>query len=161
MKLAKPLSRGLLSYLPSVFAMSLGVVGIGLHGQVDAEAVDRELVLLADDNQAGLSQRPFSTLMDAYVASFTSSKVLNSIQSGTTGPIAVSLKFNTTNVAGSGLAGVGPSVAISSFNATVETNLVTSLADNVGDAVAAHPEPNASLGVLSGIGFLLIRRRRA
>lgn len=161
MKLAKPLSRGLLSYLPAVFAMSLSVVGIGLHGQVDAEAVDRELVLLADDNQAGLSQRPFSTLMDAYAASFTSSKVLNSIQSGTTGPIAVSLMSYTTNAVGSGMAGVEPSVTISRFNATVETISVTSLAENVGPALSVPAKPDAALGALSGIGLLLIRRRRA
>lgn len=92
MKLAKPLSRGLLSYLPPVFAMSL-VAGIGWSGQAHALAVDSELVLLVDVNPVGLSQRQFNTLMDAYAASFTSTEVLNSIQSGTIGRIAVSLMF--------------------------------------------------------------------
>mgnify|MGYP000160804841 CR=1 FL=1 len=39
MKIATPPSRGLLSYLPSLFAMSLGIAGFGLHGQAYALAV--------------------------------------------------------------------------------------------------------------------------
>jgi hypothetical protein len=280
MKIATPLSRGLLSYLPSVFAMSL-IAGIGMHGQAHALAVDSELVLLVDVSQSGLSQRQFSTLMDAYAASFSSSEVLNSIQSGTTGRIAVSLmfygntsvqqvgipwmsignasdaaafatlannltkpvstgssapapalaaatqsfgtetgaasngfestlqiidvaaasvpnnrnsvgvaaagdvaiasgvdlintialggpvrsaaiaNFYTTNVVGSGLAGVEPSVTTSRFNANLETILTASVSENVGVALSVVPEPDAALGVLSGIGLLLARRRRA
>lgn len=280
MKLATPLSRGLLSYLPSVFAMSL-VAGIGWSGQAHALAVDSELVLLVDVSQSGLSQRQFGTLMDAYAASFTSSEVLNSIQSGATGRIAVSLMFygnssiqqvgipwmsiaNSTdaaafatlannltkpvstgssapapalaaatqsfgtetggasngfesalqiidvaatsvpnrrnsagvaaagdaaiasgvdlintvalggvnrsaaiasfyeaNVVGSGLAGVEPSVSASRFNATLETLLTVNVSENVGVALSVVPEPDAALGVLSGIALLLARRRRA
>jgi hypothetical protein len=48
MKLATPLSRGLLSYLPSVFAMSLGIVATGLSGQAYALSVDNAHVLLVD-----------------------------------------------------------------------------------------------------------------
>lgn len=93
MKIATPQSRGLLSYLPSVFAMSLGIASFGLHGQAYALAVDSELVLLVDVSQSGLNQRQFSTLMGAYASSFSSSQVLNSIQSGAYGRIAVSLMF--------------------------------------------------------------------
>jgi Protein of unknown function (DUF1194) len=280
MKKATPLSRGLLSYLPSVFAMSL-VAGIGLHGQAHALAVDSELVLLVDVNRAGLSQRQFNTLMDAYAASFSSAEVLNSIQSGTTGRIAVSLMFYgnatiqqvgipwmsianatdaatfatlannltkpvsagssapapalaaatqsfgtetggasngfestlqiidiaaasvpnarnsaavpaagdaalaagvdlintvalggpvrsaaianyyTTNVVGSTVPGVEPSVTASRFNNNLEIIMAAGLSENVGVAVSVVPEPDATLGILTGISLLLGRRRRA
>jgi hypothetical protein len=91
MKIATPPSRGLLSYLPSVFAMSLGIASFGLHGQAYALAVDSELVLLVDVSQSGLNKNEFSTLMGGYAASFSNSQVLGSIQSGTYGRIAVSL----------------------------------------------------------------------
>lgn len=58
-----------------------------------AEAVDSELVLLVDISRSGTSPNEFNTLMDAYAASFTSSQVLDSIQSGQYGRIAVSLQF--------------------------------------------------------------------
>lgn len=92
MKKATPPSRGLLSYMPSVFAMSL-VATIGLHGQAHAVSVDSELVLLVDISKSGLNQNKFSTLMDAYASSFTSAEVINSIQSGSYGRIAVSLMY--------------------------------------------------------------------
>jgi hypothetical protein len=91
MKIATPPSRGLLSYLPSLFAMSLGIAGFGLHGQAYALAVDSELVLLVDVSQSGLNKNEFNTLMGGYAASFSSSEVLSSIQSGAYGRIAVSL----------------------------------------------------------------------
>lgn len=90
MKLATPPSRGLLSYMPSVFAMSL-VASIGSLGQAYAEAVDSELVLLVDVSQSGLNKKDFNSLMSSYSSAFSSSQVLSSIQSGTYGRIAVSL----------------------------------------------------------------------
>ncbi len=93
MKPATPL-RGLLSYLPSVFAtLSLGVAFLGMHGQASAEAVDSELVLLVDVSKSGLNDNKFSSLMDSYASSFTSNEVIGAIQSGTYGRIAVSLMF--------------------------------------------------------------------
>ncbi|MGL4400347.1 MAG: DUF1194 domain-containing protein [Luteolibacter sp.] len=280
MKQATPQSRGLLSYLPSVFAMSL-VAGIGLSGRVHAIAVDSEIVLLVDINPAGLTQQNFNTLMDAYAASFSSAEVLNSIQSGAIGRIAVSLMFYgspsvqqvgipwmsianssdaadfaalannltrpasnrtsapapaltaatlsfgtetggasngfestiqiidiaassvpnrrnsaavpaagdaalasgvdlintmalggaarsanianyyTTNVVGSTLPGVQPSVTASRFNGNLEVVMATTFSDNVDAALAAVPEPNVTLGLLAGAGLLLGIRRRA
>ena len=93
MKPATPRRGGLLSHLPSVFTMSLGVATFGSPGQAIAESVDSELVLLVDISQPGLNNKDFSSLMGSYASSFSSAEVLNSIQSGTYGRIAVSLMF--------------------------------------------------------------------
>lgn len=90
MKISTPPSRGLLSRLPPFLAMSL-VAGIGLHGQVRALAVDSELVLLVDVSQSGLNKNDFDTVLSGYASALSSTQVLNSIQSGTYGRIAVSL----------------------------------------------------------------------
>lgn len=73
--------------------MSLGILSAGIPGRAHAESVDSELVLLVDVRNAGLNQTQFGTLMQSYASSFSSSQVLNSIQSGTYGRIAVSLMF--------------------------------------------------------------------
>lgn len=73
--------------------LSLGIASFGLFGQASAEAVDSELVLLVDVTQSGLNKKDFGSLMESYASTFTSSEVLNSIQSGTYGRIAVSLMF--------------------------------------------------------------------
>ena len=94
MKPAKPHPSGLLPHLPPVLAMlSLGIASFGLFGQASAEAVDSELVLLVDVTQSGLNKNDFGSLMQSYASTFTSTEVLNSIQSGTYGRIAVSLMF--------------------------------------------------------------------
>ena len=279
MKLAHPLSRGLLSNLPSVFAMSLGIAMAGLSGQANALAVDSELLLLVDVNNGSLSQRQFSTLMSSYASSFTSSEVLTSIQSGNYGRIAVSLMFYgntsvqtvgipwmsisnstdaanfatlatnltrpvsrgssapvpalaaatrsfgtetgnasngfesslqlidiaatsvpnranstgvaaagdaalaagvdlintlalgnrsaaisryyTTNVIGSTIAGVDATATTSAINQTLAPTMANVLAQNVGSNIVAVPEPHPSLGLLSAIALVLMRRRRA
>ncbi len=91
MKISTPPSRGPLSRLPSVFAMSLAIAGIGLHGQAYALAVDSELILLVDVSQSGLNKSDFDSVLSGYASALSSSQVLNSIQSGTHGRIAVSL----------------------------------------------------------------------
>ena len=77
--------------------MSLGIAALGSHGQVNAEAVDSELVLLVDIGRPGLDKKEFDSLMDSYASTFTSSELLDSIQSGTYGRIAVSLLFYGSN----------------------------------------------------------------
>lgn len=79
--------------LSSVCLMFLCIVSAWNLGQANAEAVDSELVLLVDATSAALNNNEFSTLMDAYAATFSSADILNSIQSGATGRIAVSLMF--------------------------------------------------------------------
>lgn len=98
MKPATAPSRCLSSHLPSTLAaMSLGIAALGSHGQVNAEAVDSELVLLVDIGRPGLDKKEFDSLMDSYASTFTSSELLDSIQSGTYGRIAVSLLFYGSN----------------------------------------------------------------
>ncbi|MGL4400346.1 MAG: DUF1194 domain-containing protein [Luteolibacter sp.] len=92
MKPSTPPSRGLLSRLPAVLAIFL-VAGIGLQGRVHAVAVDSELVLLVDVSQSGLNKKDFETVLSGYASALSSPQVLNSIQSGTYGRIAVSLMF--------------------------------------------------------------------
>lgn len=58
-----------------------------------AETVDSEMVLLVDITRPGLSTTQFNQLMDGYATAFTSSQVLDSIQSGQYGRIAVSMMF--------------------------------------------------------------------
>lgn len=279
MKLAHPLSRGLLSNLPSVLAMSLGIAVAGLSGQAHALAVDSELLLLVDVNNGSLSQRQFSTLMSSYASSFTSSEVLTSIQSGNYGRIAVSLMFYgnssvqrvgipwmsisnsteaanfatlatsltrpvsrgssapapalaaatrsfgtetgnasngfesslqlidiaatsvpnranstgvaaagdaalaagvdlintlalgtrsaaissyyTTNVIGSTIAGVNATTSTSAINQTLAPTMTNVLVQNVGSNIVAVPEPEPALSLLSAVGLVLMRRRRA
>ncbi|MES2439139.1 MAG: DUF1194 domain-containing protein [Verrucomicrobiota bacterium] len=56
-----------------------------------AESVDSEIILLVDIVRPELSNTEFSRLMDSYATTFTSNQVLNSIQSGVYGRIAVSV----------------------------------------------------------------------
>lgn len=73
--------------------MSLGIVVAGSLDQAKSEAVDSELVLLVDVTAPALNKRDFDSLMSGYAATFSSTEILNSIQSGATGKIAVSLMF--------------------------------------------------------------------
>lgn len=69
------------------------VAASGLALQARAESVDSEIVLLVDIVRPELSNTEFTRLMDGYARAFTSSQVLNSIQSGVFGSIAVSMMF--------------------------------------------------------------------
>jgi hypothetical protein len=74
-----------------------------LASQARAVNVDSEIVLLVDVTRPGLSDTQFSQLMDGYASAFTSTNVIDSIQSGYYGRVAVSMMFygNTnTQIAG-------------------------------------------------------------
>ena len=85
--------QGLLSRLPLARAMSLGIVAAGMLAPAKAINVDSELVLLVDATQAGLTNNQFNRLMDGYTSVFSGTQILDSIQGGAYGKIAVSLMF--------------------------------------------------------------------
>ncbi|MCW1924074.1 DUF1194 domain-containing protein [Luteolibacter arcticus] len=93
MKNATLPGRSFRSKLSTLGALTAGVVGFGWPQQAAAESVDSELLLLVDSTQRGLNNRDFDALMDSYADAFTSSDVMNAIQSGSYGRIAVSLMF--------------------------------------------------------------------
>lgn len=71
----------------------LSSLGFLLTTHVEGEAVDTELLLLVDVSRPGLSTTQFNESMNAYAAAFTSTEVINSIQSGAYGKIALSMMF--------------------------------------------------------------------
>jgi hypothetical protein len=93
MKNATSQRRGLFFRTPIVCMMSLGICAAGLLERAEAESVDSELVLLVDITPRGLNNSEFDLVMDGYATAFTSAQVLDSIQSGVYGRIAVSLMF--------------------------------------------------------------------
>jgi hypothetical protein len=85
--------RGRRSHPPLIRAMSFGILASAWIAQVHAENVDSEIVLLVDITRSGLNDSQFSDLMDGYATAFSSSDILNSIQSGAYGRIAVTIMF--------------------------------------------------------------------
>lgn len=85
--------QGLLSRLPLARTMSLGIIAAGMLAPAKAVNVDSELVLLVDATQAGLTTNQFNRLMDGYTSVFSGTQILDSIQAGAYGKIAVSLMF--------------------------------------------------------------------
>jgi hypothetical protein len=78
---------------PVLGALALATALCGWPGQAAAEAVDSELLLLIDITPRGLDRQEFDQLMDGYADAITSTQVMDSIQSGSYGRIAVSLMF--------------------------------------------------------------------
>jgi hypothetical protein len=76
---------------PLAGMLGMCIVATTWSSPARAEAVDSELVLLVDIVQPELSNANFNRLLDQYANTFTSSQILNSIQSGQTGRIAVSM----------------------------------------------------------------------
>lgn len=76
-----------------MFAMALLGVFLmaGMSREAKAESVDAELLLLVDVSSSGLKSGEFDALMDGYADALTSSQVIDSIQAGNVGRIAVSL----------------------------------------------------------------------
>jgi hypothetical protein len=93
MKPATPVLWRLRSGLPLAYTVLFSIVVCGVPGKANAVPVDSELVLLVDITQSGLNSQQFGSLMDSYASTFTSSQVLDSIQSGYYGRIAVSMMF--------------------------------------------------------------------
>ena len=112
--------RGPLFPKPFTCLMSLGIVFVGLETKAVAESVDSELVLLVDITPRGLNGAEFDQVMDGYASAFTSSQVLDSIQSGAYGKIAVSIMFYgnaSTQVVGIPWMMIGNSVEAETFAA--------------------------------------------
>ncbi|MCU0797500.1 MAG: DUF1194 domain-containing protein [Akkermansiaceae bacterium] len=61
--------------------------------QSSAEAVDTEMLLMVDISRPGMSNTNFNQLLNGYSTAFRSSEVLNAIQSGANGKIAVAVMF--------------------------------------------------------------------
>lgn len=75
-------------------AMAMAICSLAAClAETRAETVDSEMVLLVDITRPGLSTTQFNQLMDGYATAFTSTQVLDSIQSGHYGRIAVSMMF--------------------------------------------------------------------
>jgi len=118
--------RGVLSHLCSFLAVLLGIVWLGAGGEVAAESVDTELVLLVDISSSGLKkskkENEFSDLMDGYASAMTSEQVLDSIESGSLGKIAVSMVFygdDTVQVIGVPWMTIGSAAEAAVFAAAV------------------------------------------
>jgi hypothetical protein len=73
--------------------MLFGIVLCLAPCRAGAETVDTELLLLVDISNGGLKKGEFDSLMGGYASALTSSQVLDAIQSGNVGRIAVSLMF--------------------------------------------------------------------
>ena len=74
-------------------ALAMGAAVVASSPQALAVSVDSELLLMVDSTQRGLNNRDFDSLMDSYADAFSSPAVMNSIPSGSSGRIAVSLFF--------------------------------------------------------------------
>lgn len=74
-------------------SMLIGIAAAGWLAQAQAETVDSEIVLLVDITRPELSKQEFARLMDGYASAFSSTTILDSIQSGAYGRIAVSMMF--------------------------------------------------------------------
>lgn len=120
MKTATFPRRGLPIRVPFTCLMSIGIAVLGLQSKAEAELVDSELVLLVDITPRGLNASEFDQVMESYATAFTSSQVLDSIQSGAYGRIAVSLMFYgnaSTQVVGIPWMSIGNSVEAETFAA--------------------------------------------
>ena len=93
MKTATLPGRGLRLKRSLLGALAMGAALVASSQQALAESVDSELLLLVDSTQRGLNNGDFDAMLDSYADAFSSTAVLNSIQSGAYGRIAVSLMF--------------------------------------------------------------------
>ena len=97
----------------------------GFLNQARAEVVDTELLLLVDVSMPGLSQAEFDSTLASFAVTFTDTQVLNAIQSGENGSIAISLLFYgnaVTQVVGVPWMSIGNAMEAAQF-ASLVTNL--------------------------------------
>ncbi|WP_193211736.1 DUF1194 domain-containing protein [Luteolibacter marinus] len=73
--------------------MSFGILTAGLQAQTAPEPVDSELILLVDVTSPGFNPGEMSSVIGGLADAMSSGDVMNSIQSGAYGRIAVSLMF--------------------------------------------------------------------
>lgn len=93
MKASKTSHSSLLSRMPLAPLMAICCVLSIASEEAQAVSVDNELLILIDATQNGLTTNQFDRLMDGYTTAFNSSTVMDSIQSGAYGRIAVSMAF--------------------------------------------------------------------
>ena len=86
-------SRGVLSKYPMIRLMLIGIMSLGMIEATAAESVDTELVLLVDVSSSGLKNSEFDEVMAGYASAMSSAQVLDTIESGALGRIAVSMVF--------------------------------------------------------------------
>lgn len=141
------------SHLSLVGAMSLGIAASGwLAQQAHAENVDSEIVLLVDIVRPELSTNEFNRLLDGYANSFTSTQILDSIQSGVYGRIAVSMMLYggaSTQVVGIPWMTIGNAAEAQTF-ASLVRNVTRPNTFAYSNAGAALPVATASFGTETG-----------
>lgn len=134
--------RGRRSHLTLARAIALGIAVSGWPAQVSAETVDSEILLLVDITRPGLSSFEFNRLMDGYATAFTTTQIMDSIQSGAYGRIAVSMMFfgnSNTQVVGIPWMEIGNTTQAQQFaNLARNVNRPFSVANpDVGSALTA------------------------
>ena len=124
-----------------VVAVAAPVLAIN---SAQAVAVDSEVLLLVDVSR-GLSNSDFSLMTQGIADSFRSSTVLDSIQSGSEGSVAIALVFwsgNNKQQTGVAWANISDSVSAEAFATSVEKatrpwdNSKTALGDAIRDTTA-------------------------
>lgn len=131
------LTGSLLSLLPSV---------------AQAEAVDSEIVLLVDITRPGLSNTQFNQLMNGYASAFSSTAVIDSIQSGSYGRIAVSMMFygnSSTQLVGIPWMMIGNMTQAQQF-AALARNLTMPFSVSTANVGAAITAATLSFGTETG-----------
>ncbi len=146
------------SHLPLIGAMSLGIAASGWLTPAGAENVDSEIVLLVDIVRPELSKTEFNRLLSGYASAFTSTQVLNSIQSGAYGRIAVSMMLfgdASTQVVGLPWMTIGSAADAQSFASMVlnVTRPNTFAFSNTGAALTAAAASFGSETGHAGNGF--------
>lgn len=131
------MTGSLLSLLPSV---------------AKAEAVDSEIVLLVDITRPGLSNTQFNQLMNGYATAFSSTEVIDSIQSGSYGRVAVSMMFygnSSTQVVGIPWMMIGNMTQAQQF-AALARNLTMPFSVSTANVGAAITAATLSFGTETG-----------